>query len=327
MAWLRSRHDFDYEPVLIGVTAGVLWLVAALAAGVAQLLPGAPTVQAWVFIGLDVAIATWGAVSVIGWVDWSRFTVERHVAATATLLPLIGVALWATGGQESYLQPLVVLPLVHCAYFFPPRAAIALMAELIAVEATPLLYDGKIHNAYPSRLFAFAVAALMLATVLRMLKVRLLAAEARQAQMARSDALTGLPNRRLFDEALQDVAPGMAIVLFDLDGFKGVNDTRGHAAGDELLRTVAAHCHAVIRPTDTLARIGGDEFALLAPGAGEFGARRLAEALAEAVRHAGAAATVAWAVHPVDGADEDELLRTADRRLYEGKAVHASQTP
>jgi diguanylate cyclase len=118
-----------------------------------------------------------------------------------------------------------------------------------------------------------------------------------------------------------DLLPGAALLLIDLDNFKLVNDSRGHAAGDELLKTVAAHCDAAMRPADTLARIGGDEFAVVAPGAGYAGAERLAEGLADAIAAAAAHATIAWAVCPDDGEDGDALLRIADRRLYEGKAA------
>jgi diguanylate cyclase (GGDEF)-like protein len=155
--------------------------------------------------------------------------------------------------------------------------------------------------------------------------------------MALLDPLTGLVNRRGFDQTLHaavaargeaehgrratDDRPGFALLVFDLNRFKTVNDTHGHPAGDRLLRAVAANCTAIVRPGDTLARIGGDEFAVIAPEAGVRGARRLADELLVAVRRAGIEATVAWAVHPDDGSDGDELLRTADRRLYAGKAA------
>jgi diguanylate cyclase (GGDEF)-like protein len=175
----------------------------------------------------------------------------------------------------------------------------------------------------------------VLTIVLRMLKSRLVAAEVHQRRMALLDPLTGLANRRGFDNALRaavlargeagqgrresDDLPAFALLVLDLDRFKVVNDTHGHPAGDRLLRAVAAACANRVRPSDTLARIGGDEFAVVAPGAGVAGAERLADELRAAVRTAGAEATVAWAVHPDDGTDGETLLRTADRRLYLGK--------
>ena len=100
-----------------------------------------------------------------------------------------------------------------------------------------------------------------------MLKGRLLHAEARQRVMAERDPLTGLYNRRSFDSALAhalDHRDGAALVLFDFDGFKAINDDHGHPVGDAVLRAVAAACQEVVRDGDCLARFGGDEFAVIA---------------------------------------------------------------
>jgi len=339
MDWLRSRHDLDDERVLIGVTAGALWLVGALAAIVAQLMPGSADVDPVFFTVFAGGVIAYGAVSISGWFDWKRVSVTGHVVASATLTPLLGIMLWSTGGAQSYLMPLLVLPLLHFAYFFSWRASVPLGLELVLVAASPVLYEPELVDGSVSRLAAFASVALVVIVALRTLKGRLVAAEAHQRQMALLDALTGLVNRRGFDATLHaavaargeaghgrreaDDRPGFALLVFDLDHFKRVNDTQGHPAGDRLLRTVAANCAEIARPGDTLARIGGDEFALIAPDAGIDGARRLAEELHAAVRRSGAEATVSWAVHPQDGADGDALLRTADRRLYEGKAALA----
>ena len=101
-------------------------------------------------------------------------------------------------------------------------------------------------------------------------------------QQARSDPLTGLPNRRAWDEALErELARArrsgaeLSLALVDLDRFKALNDEHGHEAGDDLLRRVAARWSTQIRPSDVLARLGGDEFALLLPGSGLEEARAL----------------------------------------------------
>ena len=337
MDWIRSRHDLDNEPELIGVTAGMLWLVGALAASVAQLVPGVDPVNPWVFFAIAISLIVYGVSSIVGWIDWSKWTVARHAWAAALFTPVLIVVLALTGGAESHLQPLLVLPLLHGAYFFSTRISALLAVELLLIAATPVLYEEHTSAVSAARLIAFAAIGLVVTVWLRLLKGRLVAAEAHQRQMATLDALTGLANRRGFDEALQaavaadgdaargrraaDARPGCALVIFDLNRFKLVNDTYGHPAGDRLLRVVAATCAGRIRPGDTLARIGGDEFAVVAPGAGESGAARLAEELHEAAMLAGAEATVAWAVHPADGGDPDALLRIADRRLYDRKAA------
>jgi diguanylate cyclase (GGDEF)-like protein len=231
--------------------------------------------------------------------------------------------------------------MLHVAYFFPVRYAWPQVMLLTLAYATPLLYDGRaVDNGYPARVLTFAVAMSTLVAAMQLLKARLLAAEARQRTMARADPLTGLANRRAFEADLAaalplgsshparragDAKPGTALVLFDLDYFKAVNDLYGHHRGDEVLCAVADAVGRIVRDDDTLARIGGDEFALCAPGAGRYGAQRLAESVGDAVRTADIGdldpirATVAWAVAPRDGDNADALMRSADRRLLEGK--------
>jgi diguanylate cyclase (GGDEF)-like protein len=333
-----STADHRDERALMGLTAGVLWLVAALTTAAGASLPGSPHVIGWAFVALETFIIGYAVGCITGWIHWERISMRAHAITTALLLPLVGLGLWATGGAGSFVYPMMVFPLLYVAYFFGRRASVLLVAELVLVYSAPLLYtSGADLRVFPGRALTFAVTAAVLAATVRLLKQRLLAAERRQRAMARTDVLTGLANRRGFDDALRavvggrgaaglgrrmaDAAPPAALLLVDLDGFKRVNDSLGHAAGDDLLRAVAAHCAAVVRPGDRLARIGGDEFAVVAPGAGVVGAGRLAAALTAAITAAGACATVAWAVHPDDGNTEDALLRAADRRLYEHKAV------
>ncbi|GAA0309012.1 hypothetical protein GCM10009528_27970 [Kineococcus aurantiacus] len=149
---------------------------------------------------------------------------------------------------------------------------------------------------------------------------------------ARTDELTGLANRRRFTETLTALlepgGPGPSVLLVDLDRFKEVNDSLGHAAGDELLVGVGARFAAVLRAGDLLARLGGDEFAVLvragADGGGREVAARLSASLAEpfvlsGVRvHVGASIGVASAGPGT--ASAAELLRRADVAMYRAKA-------
>ncbi len=150
------------------------------------------------------------------------------------------------------------------------------------------------------------------------------------------DALTGLPNRVLaLDRANQMLVrarrqrTAVAVLYVDLDGFKHVNDTFGHAAGDELLRVVAARLKTVVRDGDTAARLGGDEFVVLLEGSltnasPELVAERLLEVLRQPYdltdmlgRHLSVTASVGIAIGP--SASADELLRDADLALYQAK--------
>jgi diguanylate cyclase (GGDEF)-like protein len=108
----------------------------------------------------------------------------------------------------------------------------------------------------------------------------------------------------------------------DLDDFKGVNDRHGHQVGDAVLQEATARALSVLRSTDTLARIGGDEFAIIAPGAQGEGAAGLAESVRAAVALGDAgedvpapSASVGWAVFPDDGQDFETLMRSADDRM------------
>ncbi|MCC7252872.1 EAL domain-containing protein [Hyphomicrobium sp.] len=148
------------------------------------------------------------------------------------------------------------------------------------------------------------------------------------------DILTGLPNRRLLvdrvEQALAAAKRGrdVAVMLIDIDYFKSINDNMGHAAGDELLRTVAARLRACVRETDTVARLGGDEFALLLTE-GEHKvdavavARRILAALKQPIDIEGkrvrVGASIGIAKPPGDGTTTDEILKAADVALYKAK--------
>ena len=152
------------------------------------------------------------------------------------------------------------------------------------------------------------------------------------------DALTDLPNRTLFADRLKQAilnaqreSKTTAILLMDLDGFKEVNDSLGHSAGDDVLRQLGRRLQEVTRGSDTVARLGGDEFAII-PGqpieaaANEVYARRVLSAFDEPFRVGEAAyqlsASVGIAVFPEHGRDEETLLRHADAAMYAAKREH-----
>jgi diguanylate cyclase (GGDEF)-like protein len=155
--------------------------------------------------------------------------------------------------------------------------------------------------------------------------------------LAHHDDLTGLPNRALLLDRLRLALARaersglpLAVALVDLDGFKPVNDSLGHEAGDALLREVAVRLLGLLRKSDTVARLGGDEFVLVLPdvggvtGAGTV-AQRVVAALgrpfdikAQRVR---IGASVGLALFPSDGADEETLLKAADSAMYAAKAA------
>jgi diguanylate cyclase (GGDEF)-like protein/PAS domain S-box-containing protein len=160
------------------------------------------------------------------------------------------------------------------------------------------------------------------------------AVEEQVRAMAFFDTLTGLPNRVLFLDRLRlaiaaarrDSKP-LAVMYVDLDRFKEINDTRGHAVGDEVLREVAQRFQRVMRESDTLARLGGDEFGVVACGADKseaaFLANRLTASLETKVQVGSESHSVGLSVgiahYPFDGATPDLLMRNADIAMYRAK--------
>lgn len=164
--------------------------------------------------------------------------------------------------------------------------------------------------------------------------------EQRQAQerinfLARHDLLTGLPNRGVLREEIERALVGnrrgepMALLCLDLDRFKPVNDTYGHAAGDALLKQVAQRLRECVREADVVARVGGDEFAVVQRGGVQpAGSSRLAQRIIEVlcrpfeleghVVHIGTSVGIALAPH--DGEDPETLQRNADLALYRAKS-------
>ncbi|MEO8523328.1 MAG: diguanylate cyclase [Caldimonas sp.] len=161
------------------------------------------------------------------------------------------------------------------------------------------------------------------------------AAEDQLRQRAEFDALTGLPNRALFNDRLSSAieharrsGKAMALLFLDVDHLKGVNDSRGHGAGDELLKVVAQRLLASVRSVDTVARLSGDEFTVIleglaAPADAEAVAMKLVEAMRSPMRLGGSLVQVSTSVglallEPGDS-DPASLLRRADEALYEAK--------
>jgi diguanylate cyclase (GGDEF)-like protein len=150
--------------------------------------------------------------------------------------------------------------------------------------------------------------------------------------LALHDELTGLPNRRLFADRLTTaieradrMRSRLALLILDLNGFKVINDTMGHQAGDQVLREVSAHLRRSVRASDTLARLGGDEFIVVAT---DLDVDQSLDHFMESVRSALerpilvegqsmiVSASMGMAIYPDDADDSIKLLRIADQRMY-----------
>ncbi|WP_292043856.1 bifunctional diguanylate cyclase/phosphodiesterase [Massilia sp. UBA6681] len=166
-------------------------------------------------------------------------------------------------------------------------------------------------------------------------------AEARVHHMAYHDSLTGLPNRALLSDRLEcalraaqrnakDGKGRLAVMFLDLDRFKTINDSLGHATGDQLLREVARRLGTAVRDSDTVARLGGDEFVVLLPEVG--GARECAQVADKIIgllatpypfegRSLHITPSIGICLYPDDGKDVDTLMRHADAAMYHAKAA------
>jgi diguanylate cyclase (GGDEF)-like protein len=326
------RWDHHGDPPgdgpLPDITSGIMWLLAAVAGLGTLALPGATRTHLPWAIALALFALGWGALSLLLGIKRRTMPISLRAIVTAGMMPVVGVALWATGGADSQLQPILLFTALFIAYFFPPKLAWPLVGLFAATYATPLLYDASaVADGYPSRAAVFLVAVAGETVVMQVLKRRLLHAEARQRVMAQHDPLTGLQNRRSFDAALaRHAGQSGALIVFDFDDFKTINDVHGHPAGDAVLQAVAEACRGVARDGDCLARIGGDEFALIAPGAGEQGVERLVGALDQGIIDAAlpqgisaVRASFAWALTPEEASAPSELFELADQRLLERK--------
>jgi diguanylate cyclase (GGDEF)-like protein len=164
-----------------------------------------------------------------------------------------------------------------------------------------------------------------------------LKAEERLNYLAYHDALTGLPNRQLFNDRV-NVMLGrasrfrllIAIMMLDVDNFKDVNDTLGHDAGDQLLQLIARRMASVVREIDTVARMGGDEFIFMAPDLGNIGdAEKLTQRILDAFKKPfeingnpiSTTASIGISLYPSDGDDVQNLMKTADIAMYRAKAA------
>ncbi|MGB0671238.1 MAG: diguanylate cyclase domain-containing protein [Rhodospirillales bacterium] len=205
-------------------------------------------------------------------------------------------------------------------------------------EAQVTYADGTVHDVVFHKAVFFAEEEGVSGIVGAMLDItERKRSEAELERMARTDALTGLANRHILYEHLENASKRarrtgklMAVLALDLDGFKVVNDRFGHAAGDAVLREVARRLKATLRDSDVIARQGGDEFVIILEAAGSeaevdhVASKIIAEFLAPFLWHdesLSVGVSIGIAMHGRDGDEGETLMRHADRALYAAKAA------
>jgi diguanylate cyclase (GGDEF)-like protein len=260
----------------------------------------------------------------------SRWREPFFLAWTLVTLGLIAASIAADGGASSPLVLLLFPPLVFAALSYP------LWSVVMLAGATELLYVGvaTLGSTGDTARVGFCAAALAVTAVMCAWQAQTHDRRRQKlTEISRTDPLTGSLNRRGFEQQLDaEIADStrsgqpLGVLMIDLDHFKQVNDTLGHAAGDELLCWTVATVRASIRGTDSIGRLGGDEFAVLLRTAGQAEAIRKAAQLREALGERVSAA-VGVAAFPADGVDQTELLRRADNAVYESKGERRRYEP
>jgi diguanylate cyclase (GGDEF)-like protein len=312
----------------LGHLAGVLFIMGGVLALPADVAMRAPSVTATVLLTL-MGVVSGGACLAIPWQRYSAGWLQV-VAALATIE--VTVSTVVDGRHGSVLNFFYVLVATGIAYAFRERRYVAGQMVLMAVAMAlpPLIVPHQPPDAV-SRMIIAVLLTVSVAGVIVYLRERLEGSAAEMRELAGRDPLTDIGNYRLLHERLhyelashQRANRQLAVLLIDLDRFKHVNERLGHAAGDDVLRRVALTLREAVRQQDTVARQGGDEFAILAPETDAEGAAMLAARIHERLRlvqFAGdtVGATIGAAVYPTDGHTAQTLLAHADARLLETK--------
>ena len=271
-----------------------------------------------------LALAVAGAVTLVPLEAMARrrLITPFFLVWSASLIAIVAAAVAVEDDPETPFVAFFFLPMVFAAMAYPLRLVVAV--SVIDVAASVLVLTLALdHGAADTLLFTLALLGAMALCVLQARAHEQHLAEV--ARLSRTDHLTGTLNRRGFEDELSErmarfrrYGTPVGLVLLDLDGFKSVNDLQGHAAGDDLLRRVAASIDQAVRATDATSRVGGDEFAVLLEQSDGISAHLVVERVVEAVSiHC--SVTAGWAACPDDADSAEALYRLADARLYEHK--------
>jgi len=312
--------------------AGFWFAIAGALVGLLALAPPqGPDMATWGVVTVTAGAALLASVALLA---FDRIPVWGfHVGiVVATVLATLSIHSW---GEYAPYGPLPYLWVtIYAFYFFSLPAALvhmALLAAMFGVELGTRDLDYVPVTDWVATIGTLTTAGLVVAVI----RARLTDLISNLTDAARSDPLTGLLNRRGFQEAFdveleraRRADRGLSVIVGDLDRFKDINDRFGHAAGDEVLRRVGGVLRSTKRSWDIAARIGGEEFAVLAPDTDEHGAYVLAERMRMEIEQtfepAGAGqltASFGIVSFPIHGQTGEALLKAADQALYAAKRL------
>lgn len=310
----RDVIDTIFSPRLVARLGAVSWTVVGVTALALAVVPHGAGVRLWGWLGLGALALGMAAL-------WHAKAEQltrpmQFVSSTCGLLAVGGAIACAHGVPTAFAVATIYITLtVHAASFYPSRALATYLIVLAASSGVALL-----GSAVPGA--AAAWVAIMVTTMAVASWIRVLVHAF--ARAASSDPLTGLTNRRTFEPQLERelarclrFGHDLCVAVLDLDGFKQVNDTLGHHAGDRVLVETTAAWRGGLRAFDVLARSGGDEFLLLLPSA----SASTAFAVLERLRRLHDQRFSAGVTEAVPGDTPSGLLRRADAACYRAKEL------
>jgi diguanylate cyclase (GGDEF)-like protein len=307
---------------------------------------------------LGASLLSWIAVPIGSPMHWGIYAASAVTAALAgvlgvvhlggvlvkareaipSLVFLLAIALLrdSAGGINSAVGTLALLPVFYTALYSTRAQLCTVLVGMTAVLLAQNLLIGP--PAYPHSQYRAGVIFIIVSTIIGLVTQQLVSQRAEMldyvsemlsqvSDIASTDALTGLPNRRAWDAHLVELLADdrrTTVTMLDIDHFKEFNDSQGHPAGDRLLRETAAAWREELRAGDFVARLGGDEFALLLPDCTAANALEVVERLRVRIpREQTCSAGIA--TH-VPGSPPETLMAQADTALYEAKTAGRDRT-
>lgn len=346
-AALRVRLSIDPDIRNRSRTAAVLWGVLAVIGALQQYGPN----------DVGMASSVWAAFSIVTCsmallclfvgprLAGRAFEVSEELTIAIGWVAT-GALVAATGGASSPDIGLFAVFVFYSAYFVAPRSAFRQMIAGTLVMWAPLVYDfGSVgETSFIATALVMSVVLWSMAALIARNRHVALAAELRARRLALTDPLTGVANLLTFEDELAAAieragsveGEQLGVAFVDVNGLKAANTVFGHAGGDELIRRTADALVATAGENDQVARVGGDEFAVIVPGGDAEQMKTFEAEFAIALSEAGRgvegemfdlSASIGTAVYPHDGATLDDLMKVADERMYDSKAALPPRLP